>query len=68
MQEHKTFIKFGDSLLSKASKLADLQADLECFVQEGGKGPEQKRLNSSGAHVARVENHLGSYKSLQVCC
>ncbi|CAE7676414.1 unnamed protein product [Symbiodinium sp. CCMP2592] len=45
-KEFKTFQKFGDSLLSKASKLADLQADLESFVQEGSKGPEQKRLNS----------------------
>ncbi|CAE7379915.1 unnamed protein product [Symbiodinium sp. CCMP2456] len=47
MHEHKSFGKFGDSLLSKAAKLAEVLAELEGFVEEGSKKSEQKRLAQS---------------------
>eukprot|EP00438_Fugacium_kawagutii_P002681 Skav218890 [mRNA] locus=scaffold328:112567:122918:- [translate_table: standard] len=45
--EYATFKKFGDSLLTKASKLTDLVADLEKAFEESGKSEdsfEGKRL------------------------
>ena len=57
LQEYAKFCKFSDSLLSRASKLADLIASLETALQESGKDAE-----STEAH--RVKKPLDYHRKL----
>ena len=57
LQEYGKFCKFSDSLLARASKLADLVAALETSFQESGKDPES-------AEASRVKKPLDYHCNL----
>ena len=48
-QEFERFKKFGESLLSKSTKLAEVIGDLEAALEESGKGED----SGDGRRVAQ---------------